>query len=235
MNTGNDFEWQVPEHFNFGATIDHYAQDPNRVALVWEDQEGRRARFSFADLSAQSNRIANVLTGLGIRRGDPILLVLPRISLWQAAYIGALKIGALVIPCTAMLREKDLIYRANHSGARAVIAGLESAAMIGELRSHCPSVTHYLIAGSTRSGWMGLPESMQQASPIYHAIKTRSDEPAICYYTRARPKSPRQFSIATHTPESSIYGSRWLDLRPGDLTDDFRHRWESATGFCSTG
>src|SRR5260370_39457967 len=107
MSVEHSFEWQVPEHFNFGATIDHYAQDRNRIALIWEDQEGRRARLSFADLSAQSNRIANVLTGLCIRPGDPILLVLPRISLWQSAYIGALKIGALVIPCTAMLREKD--------------------------------------------------------------------------------------------------------------------------------
>ena len=99
------FEWTVPEYFNFGATIDHFAEDPQRVALLWEDQEGRRARLTFADLRSQSNRIANILEGVGLRRGDPVLLVLPRISLWQAAYIGALKAGALVIPCTSMLRE----------------------------------------------------------------------------------------------------------------------------------
>ena len=89
--------------------------DPGRAALLWEDQDGNRARLTFADISAQSNRIANVLSGLGIQRGDPVLIVLPRITLWQAAYIGALKVGAIVIPCVSMLREKDLIYRASHS------------------------------------------------------------------------------------------------------------------------
>ena len=123
-----NFRWDTPEFFNFGATIDKFAEDPHRVAVLWEDSAGKRARLTFADIAQQSSRIANVLFGFGIRRGDPILLVLPRITLWQAAYIAALKIGALVIPCTSMLREKDLVYRANHSGARAIIATADNAA-----------------------------------------------------------------------------------------------------------
>src|SRR5208282_5660583 len=108
-----------------------------------------------------------VLAGIGIRRGDPVMLVLPRITLWQAAYIGALRLGAIVIPCTSMLRERDLVYRANHSGARAIIAGVENATMIAELRKQCPSVEHYLIAGATRTGWMSLQEEMSRASPVF--------------------------------------------------------------------
>ncbi len=103
-----DFKWSVPEHFNFGAIVDHFAGDPNRTALLWEDQDGKRARLTYANMRAQSNQIAGVLEASGLRRGDPILLVLPRITMWQAAYIGALKMGAIVIPCTSMLREKDL-------------------------------------------------------------------------------------------------------------------------------
>jgi len=121
----HDFRWETPEHFNFAAAIDKFAEDPRRVAILSEDSEGRRSRLTFADIARQSRRIANVLAGHGIRRGDPVLLVLPRITLWQAAYIGALRLGAIVIPCTSMLREKDLVYRANHSGARAIIAGFE--------------------------------------------------------------------------------------------------------------
>ena len=96
-----NFKWETPEYFNFGATIDELAADRTRVAMLWEDEEGNRARLTFADISAQSNRIANVLHGLGIKRGDPVMIVLPRITLWQAAYIGALKIGAIVIPWSA--------------------------------------------------------------------------------------------------------------------------------------
>src|SRR5271163_152469 len=133
-----NFKWDTPEHFNFGATIDALAADRTRPALLWEDQDGNRARLTFADISAQSNRIANVLSGLGIKPGDPVLIVLPRITLWQAAYIGALKVGAIVIPCVSMLREKDLIYRASHSEAKAIITTPDSVELAADIRYQCP-------------------------------------------------------------------------------------------------
>jgi len=140
-----DFRWETPEHFNFAEIIDKFAEDPRRVALLFEDGERRRARLTFADIAAQSKRIANVLSGHGIKRGDAVMLVLPRITLWQAAYIGALRLGAIVIPCTSMLREKDLIYRANSFRRARVIACVENATMVADLRKECPTVAHYFI------------------------------------------------------------------------------------------
>jgi len=213
-----DFRWETPEYFNFAAAIDKFAEDPRRVAILWEDSEGRRARLTFAYIAQQSKRIANVLAGHGIRRGDPVLLVLPRITLWQAAYIGALRLGAIVIPCTSMLREKDLVYRANHSGARAIIAGVENAAMIAELRKQCPSVEHYLIAGAARTGWMSLQEEMSRALEAFKPANTKSSEPAICYYTSGTTMEPKAV-LHSHgyTYSHRFTGLNWLDVRPGDL------------------
>ena len=212
------FKWSVPEKFNFGEVVDRFADDPNRVALFWEDQEGNRARLTYADLRAQSNRIANVLEALGLRRGDPILLVLPRITMWQAAYIGALKMGAIVIPCTAMLREKDLVYRANHSGAHAIIAAAESAAMVSALRGQCPELRHFLLAGSPRSGWHGLPGLMQQASPNYQPAPTASLDPAICYYTSGTTREPKAVLHShAYTWSHQYTGRNWLDVRTGGI------------------
>jgi acyl-coenzyme A synthetase/AMP-(fatty) acid ligase len=208
-----DFKWSVPEHFNFGAIVDHFAGDPNRTALLWEDQDGKRARLTYADMRAQSNQIAGVLEASGLRHGDPILLVLPRITMWQAAYIGALKMGAIVIPCTSMLREKDLIYRANHSGARAIIACNESASMVAELRSQCPGLSHFFITGSSRSGWQGLPELMQQASADYKPLATRATEPAICYYTSGTTREPKAVLHShAYTWSHQYTGRNWLDV-----------------------
>jgi len=214
----HDFRWETPEHFNFAAAIDKFAEDPRRVAILSEDSEGRRSRLTFADIARQSRRIANVLAGHGIRRGDPVLLVLPRITLWQAAYIGALRLGAIVIPCTSMLREKDLVYRANHSGARAIIAGFDNAAMIAELRKQCPSLEHYLIAGAARTGWMSLQEEMSSASESFKPANTKSSEPAICYYTSGTTMEPKAV-LHSHgyTYSHRFTGLNWLDLRPGDL------------------
>jgi acyl-coenzyme A synthetase/AMP-(fatty) acid ligase len=214
----HDFRWDTPEHFNFAAVIDKFAEDPRRVAILSEDSEGRRARLTFADIARQSRRIANVLAGHGIRRGDPVLLVLPRITLWQAAYIGALRLGAIVIPCTSMLREKDLVYRANHSGARAIIAGFENAAMIAELRKQCPGVERYLIAGAARTGWMSLQEDMSNALESFKPANTKSSEPAICYYTSGTTMEPKAV-LHSHgyTYSHRFTGLNWLDVRPGDL------------------
>jgi len=222
-----DFRWNTPEHFNFAEVIDKFAEDPRRVAIHWEDSEGRRARLTFADISAQSKRIANVLSGHGIKRGDAVLLVLPRITLWQAAYIGALRLGAIVIPCTSMLREKDLIYRANHSGARAIIACVENATMVADLRKECPSLEHYLIAGAARTGWISLQEYMSHSSAVFKPANTKSSEPAICYYTSGTTREPKAV-LHSHgyTYSHKFTGLNWLDLRPGDV-----HWTSSDTGW----
>jgi len=115
------FEWQVPAEFNFGALVDAWATDRSRVALYWEDESGRSARLTFWDVAQASNRAMNALAALGIRRGDPVLVMLPRVPAWHVAMVAGLKLGALVIPCTASLRAKDIAYRVQHSGARAVV------------------------------------------------------------------------------------------------------------------
>ena len=213
-----DFRWETPPNFNFAAVIDKFAEDPRRVAILWEDSEGRRARLTFADIAQQSKRIATVLAGYGIRRGDAVMLVLPRITLWQAAYIGALRLGAIVIPCTSMLREKDLIYRANHSGARAIIASVENAAMVAELRKQCPSIEQYFVAGAARTGWISLQESMSHASALFRPAATQSWEPAICYYTSGTTREPKAVLHShSYTYSHKFTGLNWLDLRPGDI------------------
>ena len=222
-----EFKWNTPALFNFGAAVDAFAADPARVALLAEDQAGNRAHLTFADLRQQSNRVANVLTALGIRRGDPVMIVLPRITLWQCAYLGALKVGAIVVPCVSMLREKDLVYRASHSGARAIIAGFDSADLIGDLRSQCPGLKHYLLAGASRSGWSSIQEAMQAAAPDYSPAVTRGDEPAICYYTSGTTREPKAVLHGhSYTWAHQFTGSAWLGLKPGD-----RHWTTADTGW----
>jgi acyl-coenzyme A synthetase/AMP-(fatty) acid ligase len=222
-----DFRWNTPAKFNFGATVDRFAGDPSRVALLWEDRAGNRARITFADIREQSNRVANVLTGLGIRRGDPVMIVLPRITIWQSIYIGALKVGAIVVPCVSMLREKDLAYRANHSGAAAIIAGLESVDMVDDLRSQCPTLRHYLLVGAARTGWASIQEAMNEASPDYKPADTRGDEPAICYYTSGTTKEPKAVLHGhAYTWAHQYTGSVWLGLKAGD-----RHWTTADTGW----
>jgi medium-chain acyl-CoA synthetase len=223
----DNFRWNTPAQFNFGAAIDTFAADRNRVALLWEDQDGNRSRLTFANIRDQSNRVANVLTALGVKRGDPVMIVLPRITLWQSVYIGALKAGAIVVPCVSMLRGKDLVFRANHSGARAIIAGPESVDLIGDMRSQCPTLKHYLLAGAARTGWTSIQESMQAASRDFRPLVTSGNEPAICYYTSGTTKEPKAVLHGhAYTWAHQFTGSLWLGL-----TQDDRHWTTSDTGW----
>lgn len=226
-----DFRWEVPEHFNFGAAIDAFGAQPGRLAILCEDQYGNRARLCFADIREQSNRIANVLVGLGVKPGDPVMVALPRITLWQAVYVGALKAGAIVIPCDAALRSKDVIYRANHSGAVAIIATIESADLISDLRNRCPTLKHNLVAGSPRSGWLGLRASMAKASANFSPVRTRAGDPAICIYTSGTAHEPKAVLHShAYTWCHRYTGSHWLDVRPGEL------HWATAdTGWAKAG
>jgi acyl-coenzyme A synthetase/AMP-(fatty) acid ligase len=217
-NRNRDFRWEVPKYFNFGATVDAFGAEPGRLAILCEDHDGNRVRLCFGDIREQSNRVANVLAGLGITPRDPIIIALPRITMWQAAYVGALKAGAIVIPCEAALRDKDLLYRANHSGAVAIIAAVENAEVVSDLRSQCPELKHYLIAGSPRSGWLGLRASMATASAAFSPMRTRATDPAICLYTSGTAHEPKAV-LQSHgyTWCHRYIGSHWLGVRAGEL------------------
>ncbi|MFI5396585.1 MAG: acyl-CoA synthetase [Candidatus Binatia bacterium] len=213
------FHWHVPEHFNFAVdVIDALAQDRSRVALYWEDEAGREARYTFWDISTQSNRFANALRGLGISKGDPVMIMLPRVPEWFVAFVGALKAGALVIPCTASLRAKDIRYRAQHSGARAIVTAPENVAEVEAIRAECENLRGLIVVGGAVNGWHAWSDILAAAAPHWHAEPTRSDEPAICFYTSGTTKDPKAV-LHTHayTYAQRYTGRYWLDLRPEDL------------------
>ena len=109
---------ETPAAFNFGAdVVDAWARDPSRTALVWCDAEGRERRLTYAEVARASNRVANRLAARGIRKGDRVIVMLPRIPEWQISLTACLKLGAVPIPCITMLTERDVVYRVRHSGA----------------------------------------------------------------------------------------------------------------------
>ena len=142
------FEWKVPETFNFATdVIDRFAADRSRVALYWEDESGRSQRWTFWDFSTASKRLAAALAALGVKRGDPVMVMLPRIPQWQVSILAALRLGAVVIPCTVSLRPKDIAYRASHSGARAIITIAEQIDAVESVRAGCPELAVCIVGG----------------------------------------------------------------------------------------
>ena len=87
------FTLEVPETFNFGFdVVDKWATDPQRLAMVWVDEDGSEERYTFADIQRESDRFAAVLQGLGIRKGDGVMVVLPRVPQWHMMLAGLAKL-----------------------------------------------------------------------------------------------------------------------------------------------
>ena len=84
------FHLDVPEYFNFGFDVmDKWAEDRTKLALVSLKRNGEKADYhTFFELSRLSNRFANVLRKLGLKKGDRVLVMLESISEWYVAMIG---------------------------------------------------------------------------------------------------------------------------------------------------
>jgi acetyl-CoA synthetase/medium-chain acyl-CoA synthetase len=209
------FTWQVPEEFNFGALTDAWATDRSRVALYWEDEAGRTARLTFWDLRQASNRALNALAALGVGRGDALLVMLPRVPAWHVAMIAGLKLGALVIPCTTTLRARDIAYRVRHSGARAIITTTEQAAAVDQAGVDLPV---RIALGGAPAGWHDWDALLARAATTGVPVRTRSDEPALCFYTSGTTKDPKAVLHShAYTFAQRWTGAYWLDLQRTDL------------------
>ncbi len=186
------FRWEIPDHFNFGGdVVDRYAEDPDRLALVWCDASGRERRFTYADVARLSNRFANVLRAGGVARGDRVVVCLPRLPAWQIAMVGCLKLGAVPVPCIEMLTAKDIEYRVRHSGA---VAAVTTAANVGKFPSGGTLRLRLAVGGA--EGWRDFDEALAAASDAFDPVPVAAEEPAALYYTSGSSGEPKGVTMA---------------------------------------
>src|SRR3989440_11552616 len=99
-----EFKLDVPEYFNFAAdVIDKLAQNPDKEAMIWIGQHGEERHITFAHFSEASSRAANAFSALGLGKGDPVLVMLPRLPEWWETNLGLMRMVDIPIPCTTYL------------------------------------------------------------------------------------------------------------------------------------
>jgi acyl-coenzyme A synthetase/AMP-(fatty) acid ligase len=219
-----NFHLDVPEYFNFAAdVIDKQAQHPGKLAMLWVGQDGERRQLAFAHFAEQSSRAANAFAELGIKKGDPVLVMLPRIPEWWETILGLMRLGAIPIPCTTLLTPKDIQFRCEVAEARAFITDEEGAGKFDQVRSECPTAQYAILIDSRhqgeRAGWTNYHQVVEKASPEFSGPKTKSDDPCLVYFTSGTVGYPK---MVLHTHASypighTITGKYWLDLHENDL------------------
>ena len=217
QETYSSFQWERPDKYNFARdVIDRW--EPDEPALFWVDDEGTEISRTFAQISEASRRLCNVLTKAGVRTGDTVIVMLPRVIPWWETFTATLRMGAVISPGTVQLSEKDLEYRINAAAATCVVTDSANAAKVDAVMANCPTLAVRIVTDSRRDGWIDYEQAVAAASPEFETVDTGAEDEAICYFTSGTTGYPKM-CIHSHNYAIGhrITGELWLDLKPDDL------------------
>ena len=230
---------KVPGNFNFAYDImDEYARlEPQRLALVWCDDHGGEKNFTFSDLKMWSDKTANYLKSLGISKGDKVMLILRRRYEFYFFALALCKIGAIYIPSTNQLKEKDIIYRNNAAGVKMIVA-YEFQDIIGYVessRKECPTLEKMMLVGGKKEGWLCFDEDIKEC-PDHWVRPTGSDatqnkDLMIIYFTSGTTAMPKMAGQDFTYPLGHIVTAKYWQR----VVDNGLHLTVSDTGWAKFG
>lgn len=214
-----NFRWDIPGTFNFATdVVDHWAAEPDRLALIWCDDSGNERRFTFSEIADLSRQLANVLVARGIGKGDRVLVMLPRIPEWQIAMVALARLGAVAVPSVSMLTAKDIAYRVENAGITGAITTAQDAPKLSGMENvHC-RLAVALDGEEVPDGWADLVDELGAASATFESPRIDAEDPTVIYFTSGstgNPKGVTHSSRALHAWRVSA--EYWLTLGPDDL------------------
>ncbi len=187
------FRWAVPPHYNIGVDIcDKWAHHRDRLALIYENDEGYTQRYTFRDLKKRSNRLANGLKAKGIGAGDRVGILLPQRPETAISHISLYKLGAIAIPLFTLFGTDALTYRLENSAASGVITDAANLHKILAIRDRLPRLRVVIATdGDPPDGVIDFDELMNQGSDTLTPVKTHADDPALIIYTSGTTGPPK--------------------------------------------
>jgi acetyl-CoA synthetase len=212
----SQFSWPQLDEFNWA--LDWFdviaAEHPDAGALrvVTEDSD---TRLSYAELAVRSNQVANWLRGLGVGRGDRLLLMLGNIApLWEVI-LAAIKLGAVMIPASTLLGPEDLADRIARGDVRHVIT---ESALTPRFHGVAGNWTRVAVGGSAPDGWHGYGEAFSWPGEFAPDGPTNAADPLLLYFTSGTTSQPK---LVEHThasyPAGHLSTMYWIGLQPGDV------------------
>lgn len=206
-----------PERYNTVTEVEQYAKDKDKLALVYLNEQGERKQLTYHQLMLNVNKIGNIFLEKGLKRGDKILVMLPRIFEAYEVYLAGLKTGVIIVPSSAMLKTSDLQYRVTHGEINGIVSFHEQADVFKGLNEYGDMIK--FSVGAKVDGWHFIDDLKESASDTLETLDTSKDDIAFLPYTSGTTGHPKAV-IHTHSwsyAHIRTVSENWLDIREGDL------------------
>lgn len=214
----------VPDNFNFAYDVMDVwaAEEPDKLALLWTNDEGDCRRFTFKELKEQSDRAAAYLQSLGIGRGDMVMLILKRRYEFWLSMLALHKIGAVAIPATHMLTTHDIVYRNNRAGVKAILCVGESYVLsqIEGARKDSPTLKTVVSIGPVTPIWAHDWHKEWNNAPTFirPEQKNENSDMMLMYFTSGTSGEPKMvahdFLYAIGHLTTGVF---WHNLSPDSI------------------
>ena len=234
----SDFKIKIPENFNFAYdVVDEIATvSPSKIAMVWCDDKGKEEIFTFGQMKYYSDKAANFFKSHGIRKGDPVMLILKRHFEFWFCTLALNKLGAITIPATHLLSTKDIIYRNNAADIKMIVCVPDPEVIqhIEESESKSPTLKVKMMIGEERKGWLNFTTGMEVSSekfsrPVSDQATVNTDI-MLLYFTSGTTGMPKMVNHDYIYPLGHILTAKYWQ----NVLDDGLHFTVADTGWAKS-
>ena len=219
-----NFRIRVPADFNFAYdVVDAYAaEEPDKKALLWTDDRGGEIQFTFPDMNRDTARPPSSFPHPRTRRPHTVALILQRRYEFWFSILALHKLGAVAIPATHLLTRKDVVYRCNMAGIKAIVAAGEPV-ITGHIAAAMPEspTTKLLISVGPEvpEGFLDFHEGIRHAAPFVRPQHVNTnDDIMLMYFTSGTTGEPKMVAHDFTYPLGHIStGCFWHNLHEGSL------------------
>ncbi|MBM4761810.1 AMP-binding protein [Bacillus sp. B15-48] len=182
------FDWDVSEKFNMGhECCDRWADDPNRVAIYWEDAEGNTDIWTYERLKEKSNRMANALRSLGVKKGDRVAGLLGKDMELIVSVLATWKVGAVYVPMFTAFEQEAIKYRLTDCDCKIMVTNREQANKLKNVS--IPS--ELLLIDDLRKNGETFWEFIDSFSDKHETESTDIMDPCVIQYTSGSTGMPK--------------------------------------------
>lgn len=216
------FEAVYKSDFNFAYDIvDVIAEkEPERRAMVWCNDKGDEKVFTFADIKKYTDQTANMLKSKGINKGDVVMLILKRHYEFWFCLLALHKIGAIAVPGSNLLTEKDLVYRFNIASIKGIICTTESGVIENVIKAlpQSPTVRVKISVKDKSPGFMFFDDELKKYNSNFTRVKTHIEDPMLIYFTSGTTGLPKMVAHNYKYPLGHIITAKyWQAVKPDGL------------------